>query len=259
MRRLGVFDSGVGGLTLLRALQQVMPACPFLYLADTAALPYGEKSPAEIIHRTELVTQYLEHAGCSIIVYACNTACTVAHQTVQAQGEVPHFEIISPLREQLLLSRARPLGVLCTRATAESGVFQQLGEERGSPYRVLACPDLVPLIEGNAPLEQLQRAVKRYCRELCTGFLPEIVVLGCTHYEALRGLFQQYLPPCTHIISQPALLTVAFQRYVRNHEVLIDTIDTTPRTEYCCTAPVEVPQAFTPYISPSTPWHGISL
>lgn len=190
---IGVFDSGIGGLTVVQALMARLPAFDIIYFGDTARTPYGSKSESTVRRYAIQNTEFLLERGARAIVMACNTASSFAPSTLRSRYDVPIFEVITPAVERAVaLSSRQRIGVIGTRATVASGRYARAIEALCPDCQVYAqaCPLLVPLIEeGWRRKPETARIVKNYLRPLRTRQI-DTLILGCTHYPLLRRLIQ---------------------------------------------------------------------
>ncbi len=191
---IGVFDSGIGGLTVVRALLDQLPGRDLIYLGDTARTPYGSKSSHTIEKYCLNNTRFLIRRGASIIVIACNTASSYAYEAVKSHFDVPVFEVIGPGSE-LAVQRSRKLriGVIGTRATIASGIYEKRITSMAPEAKVFAvpCPLLVPLVEeGWLEKPETAMIVRKYLAGLKTKQI-DTLILGCTHYPVLRSLIHR--------------------------------------------------------------------
>jgi len=197
-RPIGVFDSGVGGLTVLRALRARLPGESMVYLGDTARVPYGTKS-AEVVTRYSLRNAaFLTAQDVKLLVVACNTASSVALPALRAALEVPVVGVIEPgARVAARASRSGKVGVVGTPGTIASGAYQRaLLAERGDlRIQVQACPLLVPLAEEGWVSGEVPRLVARAYLAPMRQAGIDTLVLGCTHYPLLRGVLAEELGP----------------------------------------------------------------
>ena len=193
---IGIFDSGLGGLTIVKALQQLLPDESLIYFGDTAHLPYGDKSGELVQGYVSAITQFLVDQGVKAVVIACNTASAVAReQAVEAAGEVPVFDVIGPaVQNALLATQRKRVGIIGTKTTIASGVYRRLIRAKDAEVRVLekATPMLVPLIEEGWFDNSISReVVEAYMSD--TGFLDiDTLILGCTHYPLIKNMMQRY-------------------------------------------------------------------
>ena len=192
-RPIGIFDSGVGGLTVLHECLVTMPHEDFLYLGDGARCPYGPR-PADDVKRFALeVASYLERAGVKLIVDACNTATAAALPLLQERLKVPVVGVLAPeAHAAVQATRNRRIGVLATEGTVQSGRYAEVVRtiDAGAAVVSVACPRLVPLIESAAANEELVAAVREYAAPLKRAAV-DTVILGCTHYPLVRPVFER--------------------------------------------------------------------
>jgi glutamate racemase len=193
-RPIGVFDSGMGGLTVLHECLVTMPHEDFVYLGDAARLPYGPRPLPEIRRFAHEIATYLEREGVKIVVAACNSATAAALPDLQRRLTVPVVGVLAPeAHAAVLVTRNRRIGLLATAATVTSGRYEQLVRalDAGANVTSVACPRLVPLIEGDEPFgEETVSAVREYAAELRDADV-DTVILGCTHYPLIRPIFQR--------------------------------------------------------------------
>ena len=193
---VGVFDSGFGGLTVLRALLSKIPSANYLYLGDTARLPYGAKSQATIARYAVESARFLEQRGCEYLVIACNTATALALEDIRRAVSVPVLGVIEPgahAAKRAVGAGAEVL-VLATAATVQSHAYHASCEAVGLRAIEVACPLLVPLVEEGWTDHQVTREVLRiYLSEALAKCKPEAVLLGCTHYPLIAGAIETTL------------------------------------------------------------------
>ena len=247
---IGVFDSGVGGLTVHRALVDRFPDADFTYLADQAHAPYGPREGEEIVELTRAACDRLFAEGCGLVVLACNTASAIALRrlqqtwlpgrrrelgrpvnvlgvivpTIEAATGLPwEHEAERPLdwRGGDKVEKLDVIGVFATRATVRSRVYEIEIDKRRQDVAVFseACANLVHLIETGAPEEVLRGEIEGHVRALVTriGRAPDRAVLGCTHYPIVADLFAGALKPGTPVVEQPAAVADALARYLARH------------------------------------------
>ena len=193
-RPVGVFDSGMGGLTVLHECLVTLPHEDFVYVGDGARLPYGPRPAAEIRRFAREIAGYLEEQGVKLIVAACNSATSAALPELQEQLSVPIVGVINPeAHAAVQATRNRRIGLLATEATVASGRYEELVRtlDAGAVVTAVACPELVPLIESDDPFgEQTVAAVRSYAAQLAEADV-DTVILGCTHYPLIRPIFQR--------------------------------------------------------------------
>jgi glutamate racemase len=205
---IGIFDSGVGGLTVARAIMQQIPGYDIVYFGDTAHTPYGTKSAETVIGYTINNIEFLLSRGAELIVIACNTASSVATARVLKQFSVPIFEVITPAVELAVqASKNLNFGIIGTRATITSGVYKTKIIENQPQARVysVACPLLVPLVEeGWLDKAETVMIVKKYLQPLKIRQIDTLIlgcILGCTHYPLLKKIIQRKIGKRVHLID----------------------------------------------------------
>jgi glutamate racemase len=191
---IGIFDSGVGGLTVYRALHERLPHERFVYLGDTARVPYGTKSLATVEKYAIENAKFLEAHGIKMLVVACNTASALALPAIRARVGVPVVGVIEPgARAVVEASEGRRIGVIATESTIRSGAYRKAIRELSGEAEVLerACPLFVSLAEEGWAETDVARAVAREYLSDFRGDRVDSLVLGCTHYPILRGVIQE--------------------------------------------------------------------
>lgn len=206
--RIGVFDSGVGGLTVLQALLPRIAGAQYIYLGDTARLPYGSKSKATIERYAVSSARFLVEQGSEMLVIACNTASALALDAIRAAVTVPVLGVIEPgARQAHVDSTSGDVLVIATAATVESHAYSAACREQGLRTHEKACPLLVPLVEEGWTEHPVTTEIARiYLGELeaeakAAGLKPDTLVLGCTHYPLLRGLIERTVSPGIRVID----------------------------------------------------------
>jgi glutamate racemase len=193
-RPVGVFDSGMGGLTVLHECLVTMPHEDFIYLGDAARLPYGPRPLAEIRRFAREIARFLAAEDVKLLLVACNAATSAALPDLQEELAVPVVGVITPeAHAAVQATRNRRIGLLATQATVTSGRYEELVRTLDAGARVVPvpCPDLVPLIESDDPFgEATAEAVRRYAAPLKEAGV-DTVILGCTHYPLIRPILQR--------------------------------------------------------------------
>lgn len=191
---IGVFDSGVGGLTVLRALRSVLPHENFIYLGDSARAPYGSKSSDVIVRYTRESVAFLCARGVKMVVIACNSASAVALDEITREFSVPIAGVIEPgARAAVKASRGGKIGVIGTEATIASGAYTRAIKRLRADVELYsrACPLLVPLVEEGWTNNGVARETVRHYLSSLRASGIDTLLLGCTHYPLLRGLIQE--------------------------------------------------------------------
>jgi glutamate racemase len=242
---IGVFDSGIGGLTALHALVRALPGADIVYLADQANTPYGGRPGEEIVELTRLGCERLFDQGCDLVILACNTAAAVALRRLQ-QTWLPDYRrqigrpvnILGLIVPTIEAATGRPwneeleqredkiekldiLGIFSTPATATSRVYEIEIAKRSDAVAVFSepCPTLARQIEAGEDADALRPVVEAHVAALCRriGRAPDRAILGCTHYEIIADLFRAAMPPGTPLIHQPDATAAAVGRYLARH------------------------------------------
>jgi glutamate racemase len=202
-REIGVFDSGVGGFTVLRELHALLPTAPLRYLADTAYAPYGNRSPEEIRARSIAITEHLVERGATLIVVACNTATAHAIEALRARWPALPFVGTEPgIKPAVVATRNGRIGLLATPATAASARLRALIERHagGREIVVQGCAGIVDRIErGDLDSAELRALVNLYCEPLRRAGV-DTALLGCTHYPLIEPLWQAALGPNVELL-----------------------------------------------------------
>ena len=195
--RIGIFDSGVGGLSVMQAIRARLPQAELLYAADTAHAPYGDRSEDFLCDRSERIARFLCDQGAQMIVVACNTATAAAVARLRAGSPTLAVVGVEPgVKPAVGLSVARRIGVLATTRTLASEKFRRLAQAHadGATLVLQPCPGLADAIEAaDAQGSGLDVLVERYCAPLRDAGV-DVAVLGCTHYVFARALFERALP-----------------------------------------------------------------
>lgn len=202
---IGVFDSGFGGLTVLKALLEVIPGADYLYFGDTARLPYGSKSVETVARYAVEAAHHLESNGAQMLVIACNTATALALDRITAAAHVPVVGVVEPGAEAAATTtQNKKVVVLGTEATVSSHAYRRALEARGLQAHEKACPLLVPLVEEGWVEHPVTEQVARiYLGEaFADGFRDaDVLVLGCTHYPLLKPLLHRVAPAHVSIVD----------------------------------------------------------
>ncbi|MGM9485706.1 glutamate racemase [Ideonella sp. YS5] len=201
---IGIFDSGVGGLSVLRALHQRMPACPMLYIADAGHAPYGDRDPGHVIERSQRVVDHLVDQGAQLIVIACNTATAWAIDAMRIRHpQIPFVGVEPGVKPAALMSPSGRFAVMATPATLASARFASLVARHAAHCTVhpVPCAGLATAIErGDTGATEVERLLDLYCLPL-TQLDIDTVVLGCTHYPFVMERIAARLAPRTQVLD----------------------------------------------------------
>lgn len=197
---IGIFDSGVGGLTVLKALRARLPNCDFIYVGDTARVPYGRKPKEMVRGFADEIARFLQHMDVSAIVIACNTASACALPDLADRMPIPVWGVIDPgVEAARRVTRTGRVGVIGTKGTIASGVYQDKLMARGLDVWAQACPMFVHLVEeGLADSSEAEVLIRHYLTDM-----PAIdtLILGCTHYPVLAPVIQRVVGEGVQLVS----------------------------------------------------------
>jgi glutamate racemase len=225
---IGVFDSGYGGLTVLKSIVEKLPDYDFIYLGDNARTPYGNRSFETVYQYTRESVQWFFYRGCPLVILACNTSSAKALRTIQQQDLVESgtknrvLGVIRPTTEIAgLLSKTGKVGILATSGTVNSGSYVLEINKFFPEVKVFqqACPLWVPLIENN---EHLGPGADYFIKKYADGLLsqsPDLdtVLLACTHYPLLMDKLRLYFPKTVQLIAQGDIVAESLVKYLKNH------------------------------------------
>ena len=201
---IGIFDSGIGGLTVVKSVMERIPGYDIIYFGDTARTPYGTKSADTVIKYSVENIDFLLQYGAKLVVMACNTASSVAAKRVAETFDVPIFEVVTPATEQAVKSSVKSVvGVIGTRATVKSGMYEKKIKNMKPDAKVysVACPLLVPLVEeGWMKKPETKMIIKKYLLPLKVRQI-DTLILGCTHYPLLKAIIQRKIGKKVRVID----------------------------------------------------------
>ena len=219
---IGIFDSGVGGLTVLKALRERMPGEQYLYLGDTARLPYGTKTSDTVRRYALNAAAHLNHYQIKLLVVACNTASSFALDEVAAASPVPVVGVVQPGVRTALQTGADRVGVIGTEGTIRSAAYQTAltGLGPGVEVRALPCPLFVPLAEEGWGDHPVTDQIARHYLTPLLEWGAQTLILGCTHYPLLRPSLHRVVGPNVHLVDSASAVAEAV---VTDHAELIDT------------------------------------
>lgn len=235
---IGVFDSGLGGLSVLRHVRATLPQESLCYVADSAHVPYGSKSPDYIIQRSEHITRFLLAQGCKALVIACNTATAAAAAWLREQHpDVPIVAMEPAVKPAVTQSRNQVIGVLATEGTLKSAQFAALLARFGSGVTVVTqpCHGLVELIEQGALQADDTRALLQHYMEPLLAAGVDTIVLGCTHYPFVAPLIRTLAGPDVALIDTGSAVARQLQRRLTELG-LLNTTNTAPQDRFFSSA-----------------------
>jgi glutamate racemase len=243
---VGVFDSGVGGLTVLHELLVSLPTEDYLYLGDTARFPYGDRTQEELRAYSIEIAEHLVAEGAKLLVVACNAASAAALTAVEehlsaTRRDIDVIGVVAPATQLAVAgSRTGRIGLLATPATVASGAYERavLRADRHVHLESVACPDLAPIIQGGFPFdEHVVETVREYCAPLREAQV-DTVILGCTHYPLVAPMLQRTLGRGVGLVTSGAGVARSVERALASRGLL------NPRPDegsyrFRCTADVE--------------------
>jgi glutamate racemase len=243
---VAVFDSGVGGLTVLHELLVSLPTEDYLYLGDTARFPYGERTPEELVRFAREIADELLDAGAKLLVVACNAVSSAAlgeleRYLAEAQIDVDVIGVVAPATQLAVAgSRTGRIGLLATPATVASAAYER-AVAAADPHvhlESVPCPDLAPIIQGGFPFdEHVVETVRRYCAPLRAADV-DTVILGCTHYPLIAPMLQRILGRGVTLVSSGAGVARSAERALASRGLLNQRIDE-GTYRFLCTADVD--------------------
>jgi len=224
-RPIGVFDSGVGGLSLLRELRSLLPNEDFIYISDNAFAPYGALSPKEIRERSQALTHWLIEQSSKLIVVACNTATTNAIESLRQTHPIPFVGIEPAIKPAALQTKTGVVGVLATKGTLSSGLFHETSKTYGQGVRIIEKEGkhLVEMIEsGKLHRKEIEQLLQSYIQPMIEEEADHIV-LGCTHYPFLTPVLNRILPQHVKIVDCNGAVAKQVKRILNKRELLCES------------------------------------
>jgi glutamate racemase len=243
---VAVFDSGVGGLTVLHELLVSLPAEDYVYLGDTARFPYGERSQDELTAFSIEIAEHLLATGAKLIVIACNAASSAALKPLEEHlrrtgREIDVIGVVAPATQLAVAgSRNGRIGLLATPATVDSGSYERAVSAADAHVHLesVPCPDLAPIIQGGFPFdEQVVSTVRAYCEPLKAAQV-DTVILGCTHYPLVAPMLQRMLGRGVTLVTSGAGVARSVERALASRR-LLNPRDVEGFYRFQCTADVE--------------------
>ncbi len=216
---IGFFDSGFGGLTVMREVARLMPRENLIYLGDTANLPYGNKSPQAVISLALANADFLIKKNIKLLIIPCHTACCHALQILQKELSIPVLGVIEPGLE--LVKHIQRLAILGTTGTIESGLYQELIKKQNPNISLFpkACPLFVPFIEEGKPFHSSLETVAETYLDPIKGKI-DAALLACTHYPLIRSVLQKVLGPQVILLEPAESCALKAQKYLAQNNLL---------------------------------------
>lgn len=233
---IGVFDSGLGGLTVVKEILNKIPEYKIIYFGDTARTPYGTKS-SEIVNRYSIEnTKFLLKKGAKIIVVACHTASSVSIPILKKTfPEIPFFEVVTPsFKKALKITKNKKIGLIATRTTVESGIYHQLFSQTDPSIKFYAnpAPLLVPLIEeGWLKKPETRKIVKKYLIPLKMRGI-DTLILGCTHYPLIKKIIQEKAGKRIKLVDPSEEIALEIKNFLENNPEFAKDKETDSEPEF---------------------------
>ncbi|MGB9883084.1 MAG: glutamate racemase [Microgenomates group bacterium] len=238
---IGVFDSGLGGLTILKGFLKKLPQYNYIYLGDNARVPYGNRSAQLIYQFTQEAVDFLVKKNCSLIIIACNTSTANALKKIQTEylpkkyPQVKVLGVIRPTVEKVFEKKYQKIGVIATKATVNSNAFKK-EIKKFLPKAIVyqqACPLLVPYIEDSEKDKRvLKLLLANYLKSIKNKI--EVLILGCTHYEIIKDQIQKEVGKIK-VISQSEIVAESLKKYLSNHPEIEKKLEKKGQVQYFLT------------------------
>lgn len=222
---IGIFDSGVGGLTVAAAIKRQLPGESFIYFGDTKHSPYGDKSGDTIRRYSSDISEFLLAKHCKAIVIACNTASALAYEDlINKHPDVPILNVVDPVAQFVAAQKPQKIGIIATRATTKSKIYKRRLLEINPALKIedAATPLLVALVEeGFLNTEVSQSAIKQYLNQAKFRKLDSLI-LGCTHFPLLQKEIEIFFEGKTHVVDSPELVAKELSKILKRKNILSD-------------------------------------
>lgn len=235
MKSIGFFDSGFGGLHVMRSVVRRLPEYDYIYLGDTARTPYGTRSSDVVYEFSRQAVSFLFDQGCELVIVACNTASSEALSRIQREylsgrysGKKVLGVLIPAAEEAVRKTRNGKIGIMATAGTVRSGSFGREMQKINSNLHVFyqACPLLVPIVEAGEHRSSIARmAVEQYVKPLVQNGI-DTLILGCTHYGILETMIREIVGPNVCIISEARIVPKKLEQYLGKHTEIRNTLST---------------------------------
>jgi glutamate racemase len=220
---IGVFDSGIGGITVLSALKQIMPRESYFYFGDTARVPYGSKSKEVVVEYSVQIASFLKSLAVKSIIIACNTSSAVASSVLEDILDIPVINVIEPTtRTALSTTKKGKIGVIGTRNTINSGAYEHeiLKFNKDVLVYSVACPMFVPYIEENELTSSGLKSEIARCLDSLLKNQVDTIILGCTHYPIIRSNIQEFIGDDIHLVDSGISVASETQRILEGKDIL---------------------------------------
>jgi glutamate racemase len=224
---IGIFDSGVGGLTVAHAIKQILPGESLIYFGDTAHLPYGDKSEESIRYYSHRITEFLLEHNSKVVLVACNSASASAFETLKKdfKGKTILIDVIDPVVDYLSTKNFNKIGVIGTKRTISSGTYEKKIKKKSPATTVvaLATPLLVPMIEEGFIFDDISNAIIRtyLSNESLTGI--QALILGCTHYPIIKNQISKIFDFNVEVVDSARIVSMILRSVLEKNNLLNDS------------------------------------
>jgi glutamate racemase len=224
---IGIFDSGVGGLTVAHAIKQILPGESLIYFGDTAHLPYGDKSAESIRYYSKRITEFLLDYNSKVVLVACNSASASAFESLKKEfeGKTILIDVIDPVVDYLNTRNFKKIGVIGTKRTISSGTYENKINQNSSSVNVvsLATPLLVPMIEEGFIFDDISNAIIRtyLSNESLAGI--EALILGCTHYPIIKNQISKFFNFNVEVVDSARIVSMILRNTLEKFNLLNDS------------------------------------
>jgi len=224
---IGIFDSGVGGLTVAHAIKQILPGESLIYFGDTAHLPYGDKSPESIRYYSGRITEFLLDHNSKVVLIACNSASASAFDSLKEEfnNKTLLIDVIDPVVDYLGTRKFKKIGVIGTKRTISSGTYEKKLRESSPLTEVvsLATPLLVPMIEEGFIFDDISNAIIRSYLSNDTLGGVEALILGCTHYPIIKNQISKFFNFNVEVVDSARIVSLVLRDVLERNNLLNDT------------------------------------
>lgn len=231
---IGVFDSGVGGLTVVKEIMRQLPGENMVYFGDTARVPYGSKSKKTVLKYSRQIVHFLQKKEIKAIVVACNTASALALDEIKQEISIPIIGVVEPgARMAAESTKTNSIGIIGTESTIKSGIYSKFLRNINPDITVVgrACPLFVPLVEEGLLEDRItDDVIERYLHEL-KDYGIDALILGCTHYPLIRNAIKRYMGPEVHLVN-PAYETAKSLKVMLSEQSLLNQSGENANYEY---------------------------
>ncbi|MCB9202600.1 MAG: glutamate racemase [Flavobacteriales bacterium] len=228
---IGIFDSGVGGLTVAKEIKRIMPNENIIYFGDSKHLPYGDKSKETVIEYSERITNFLLSKNCKAIVIACNTASANAFRSVKklVDGKSLVFDVISPVADKIGFEIHSKIGVIATKATVNSHIYKRSILKRNPHLKVheLATPLLAPMIEEGFYNHEISKVILKTYLNSSKFSDIDTIILGCTHYPLIHNEVRNFFNNSVNVVDSPSIVANYIKHELQQNN-LLNTTEITP-------------------------------